>query len=64
MSKTAHDSFIAIKKQFTLMKILILTHRVPFPQNGGYAIVVCNTIKGLVALGHKVSLVALNAKKT
>jgi glycosyltransferase involved in cell wall biosynthesis len=36
---------------------------VPFPQNGGYAIVVCNTIKGLVALGHEVSLVALNAKK-
>ncbi|WP_183562347.1 glycosyltransferase family 4 protein [Mucilaginibacter sp. SP1R1] len=45
------------------MKILILTHRVPFPQNGGYAIVVCNTIKGLVALGHEISLVALNAKK-
>jgi glycosyltransferase involved in cell wall biosynthesis len=45
------------------LKILILTHRVPFPQNGGYAIVVCNTIKGLVALGHKVSLVALNAQK-
>jgi glycosyltransferase involved in cell wall biosynthesis len=45
------------------LKILILTHRVPFPQNGGYAIVVCNTIKGLVTLGHEVSLVALNAKK-
>ncbi|MDB5147494.1 MAG: glycosyltransferase [Mucilaginibacter sp.] len=45
------------------MKILILTHRVPFPQNGGYAIVVCNTIKGLIALGHEVSLVALNGKK-
>jgi glycosyltransferase involved in cell wall biosynthesis len=36
---------------------------VPFPQNGGYPIVVCNTIRGLVNLGHKVSLVALNAKK-
>jgi glycosyltransferase involved in cell wall biosynthesis len=36
---------------------------VPFPQNGGYAIVVYNTIKGLVALGHEVSLAALNAKK-
>jgi glycosyltransferase involved in cell wall biosynthesis len=36
---------------------------VPFPQNGGYAIVVCNTIKGLIALGHDVSLVALNAQK-
>lgn len=45
------------------MKILILTHRVPFPQNGGYPIVVCNTIRGLVNLGHEVSLVALNAKK-
>ena len=45
------------------MNILILSHRVPFPQNGGYAIVVCNTIRGLVNLGHKVSLVALNAKK-
>jgi glycosyltransferase involved in cell wall biosynthesis len=36
---------------------------VPFPQNGGYAIVVTNTIKGLVNLGHEVSLVALNAKR-
>jgi len=45
------------------LKILILTHRVPFPQNGGYQIVVYNTIKGLVNLGHQVSLVALNSKK-
>lgn len=45
------------------MRILILTHRVPFPQNGGYAIVVCNTIRGLVNQGHDVSLVALNARK-
>lgn len=45
------------------MRILILTHRVPFPQNGGYSIVVCNTIRGLVNFGHEVSLVALNAKK-
>jgi glycosyltransferase involved in cell wall biosynthesis len=45
------------------LKILILTHRVPFPQNGGYAIVVCNTIKGLIALGHEISLVALNGKR-
>jgi len=44
------------------LKILILTHRVPFPQNGGYPIVVCNTIRGLVNLGHEVSLVSLNAK--
>ncbi|MCC8424618.1 glycosyltransferase family 4 protein [Mucilaginibacter sp. UR6-11] len=45
------------------MKILILSHRVPFPQNGGYAIVVANTIKGLVSTGHDVSLVALNARR-
>ena len=45
------------------MKILLLTHRIPFPQNGGYPIVVGNTIRGLVNLGHEVSLVALNAKK-
>jgi glycosyltransferase involved in cell wall biosynthesis len=45
------------------VRILILTHRVPFPQNGGYSIVVCNTIRGLVNFGHEVSLVALNAKK-
>jgi glycosyltransferase involved in cell wall biosynthesis len=36
---------------------------VPFPRNGGYPIVVCNTILGLVNLGHEVSLVSLNAKK-
>lgn len=45
------------------MKVLILTHRVPFPQNGGYPIVICNTIRGLVNSGHEVSLVSLNAKK-
>ncbi len=45
------------------MKILILTHRVPFPQNGGYPIVVCNTIRSLVDLGHDVSLVSLSAKR-
>ena len=45
------------------MRILILTHRVPFPQNGGYPIVVCNTIKGLVDMGHEVSLFSLNTKR-
>lgn len=45
------------------MKVLILTHRIPFPQNGGYPIVVCNTIKGLLDLGHEVSLFSLNAKQ-
>ncbi len=50
-------------KPVSQLNILILTHRVPFPQNGGYPIVVCNTIRGLVNLGHEVSLVSLNAKK-
>ncbi|QHS54752.1 glycosyltransferase family 4 protein [Mucilaginibacter sp. 14171R-50] len=45
------------------LRILILTHRTPFPQNGGYPIVVGNTIKGLVALGHQVSLISLNVNK-
>ncbi|QKJ31914.1 glycosyltransferase family 4 protein [Mucilaginibacter mali] len=45
------------------MKILILTHRIPFPQNGGYPIVVGNTIRGLVDKGHEVSLVSLNDQK-
>lgn len=45
------------------LKILILTHRAPFPQNGGYPIVVGNTIKGLVGLGHQVTLLSLNVKK-
>jgi glycosyltransferase involved in cell wall biosynthesis len=45
------------------VKVLILTHRIPFPQNGGYPIVVCNTIKGLLDLGHEVTLFALNAKQ-
>lgn len=46
------------------MKILILTHRIPFPQNGGYPIVVGNTIRGLVDKGHEISLVSLNEKES
>lgn len=45
------------------MKILILSNRVPFPQNGGYPIVVRNTILGLVNEGHEVSVFTLNNKK-
>ncbi|MEO6149858.1 MAG: glycosyltransferase family 4 protein [Mucilaginibacter sp.] len=45
------------------MKILILSHRTLFPQNGGYPIVVFNTIKGLVKLGHQVTLISLDEKK-
>jgi polysaccharide biosynthesis protein PslH len=46
------------------LKVLLITHRVPFPQNGGYQIVVCNTAKGLVRLGHEVTLMSLNGKKS
>ncbi len=35
----------------------------PFPQNGGYPIVVGNTVKGLINHGHEVSLISLNVKK-
>jgi len=45
------------------VKILILTHRIPFPKNGGYQIVVGNTIRGLVNKGHEVSLLSLNNQK-
>ncbi len=45
------------------MKILFLTHRIPFPQNGGYSIVVGNTIRGLVNAGYEVSLYSLNDQK-
>jgi glycosyltransferase involved in cell wall biosynthesis len=44
------------------VKILILSNRVPFPQNGGYPIVVRNTILGLVNEGHEVSVFTLNNK--
>ena len=45
------------------MKTLILSHRVPFPPNSGYAIVVYNTIKGLLAQGLEISLFAINSSK-
>lgn len=45
------------------MKVLILTHLAPFPQNGGYPIVVGNTIRGLVNSGHDVSLISINSHK-
>ncbi|TWJ02311.1 glycosyltransferase involved in cell wall biosynthesis [Mucilaginibacter frigoritolerans] len=60
---TVRSNYYFCWKPSNQLKILFLTHRVPFPQNGGYPIVVCNTIRGLVNLGHEVSLVALNAKK-
>lgn len=45
------------------MKVLLLSHRVPFPANNGYSIVVYNTIKGLLALGVEVTLFSLNCSK-
>jgi glycosyltransferase involved in cell wall biosynthesis len=45
------------------VKILILTHLAPFPQNSGYPIVVGNTIRGLINSGHQVSLFSLNPQK-
>lgn len=45
------------------MKILLITHLAPFPQNSGYPIVVGNTIRGLINSGHQVSLFSLNPQK-
>ncbi len=45
------------------MKLLLLTHRVPFPPNGGYPIVVYNTIKGLLDEGVELTLFSLNCSK-
>ncbi len=45
------------------MKALIITHRVPFPANSGYPIVVYNTIKGLLAEGVDITLFSLNPYK-
>ncbi|MBE7178761.1 MAG: glycosyltransferase family 4 protein [Mucilaginibacter polytrichastri] len=43
------------------LSVLVFTHRVPFLQNSGYAIVSYNTIKGLVEEGHRVTVISLNA---
>ncbi len=45
------------------MRILILTNRVPFPADGGYAIVVKNTIQALLDLGCQITLFSLNTTK-
>jgi len=45
------------------VKILLITHLAPFPQNSGYPIVVGNTIRGLINSGHEVSLFSLNPQK-
>ncbi|RZJ82099.1 MAG: glycosyltransferase [Flavobacterium sp.] len=45
------------------MKLLMLSHQVPFPPNSGYPIVVYNTIKGLLKLGVEVTLFSINPHK-
>ena len=45
------------------MKVLLITNRVPFPADGGYAIVVYNTIEALLALNCKITLFSLNTTK-
>jgi glycosyltransferase involved in cell wall biosynthesis len=45
------------------MKVLFLSYRVPFPPNSGYAIVVYNTIHGLLELGADVTLFSINPSK-
>ncbi|HET8829903.1 MAG TPA: glycosyltransferase family 4 protein [Pelobium sp.] len=45
------------------MRILIFTNRVPFPANGGYAIVVNNTIQSLLDLGCDITVFSLNTTK-
>lgn len=45
------------------MHILLLTNRVPFPADGGYAIVVHNTIQSLLDLGCQITLFSLNTTK-
>ena len=45
------------------MKILYIANRVPFPPNGGYPIVVYNSIKGAISEGAEVTLFSLNTNK-
>ena len=45
------------------MHILQLTPRVPFPLHDGGAIAIYNTTKGLLAAGHRVTMLAINTPK-
>lgn len=45
------------------MRVLLLTNRVPFPPDGGYAIVVYNTIRSLIEQGCELTLFSLNTTK-
>ncbi len=46
------------------MRVLLLTSKVPFPADGGYAIVVCNTINALLKQKCEVTLFSLNTTKS
>ena len=46
-----------------ILKVLLLSHSVPFPPNSGYPIVVYNTVKGLLACGAEITLFSLNNSK-
>ena len=45
------------------MRILLITNRVPFPADGGYAIVVRNNIEALIQLNCEVTVFSLNTTK-
>ncbi len=46
-----------------ILKVLLLSHSVPFPPNSGYPIVVYNTVKGLLGCGAEITLFSLNNSK-
>ncbi|MDX5321529.1 MAG: glycosyltransferase family 4 protein [Bacteroidota bacterium] len=45
------------------MKILFLSHRIPWPVKDGGALAIHNNLKGFVDAGHEVKFLALNPKK-
>ncbi|MBI1223411.1 MAG: glycosyltransferase [Bacteroidetes bacterium] len=45
------------------MKILFLSHRIPWPVRDGGALAIHNNLKGFVEAGHQVKFLALNPKK-
>ncbi len=45
------------------MKILMISHRVPWPLNEGGTIAIYNNLRGYTELGHDVTLLALMAEK-
>lgn len=45
------------------MKILFLSHRIPWPLKDGGAVAIHNNLKGFIDAGHEVKLLCLNPKK-